>query len=442
MKRTTVTTSRNARYLGEGADESARPRNSPPKRSLQGADTGPLPHERPHALTPRDNEHGGVRIGVEMISAGTGFGPSAGGMISYYDGLLSALCARPDVQSVVVFVTPTNGTLAVPDDPKVDVVCCRGLPRARPGRVVYEQLVLALLARRSDVDVLLCTTNIMPLLRRAPTVVVLQSVQYFVWPRQTGLLRRAYLHFFTPRALRRADVVIAVTESERADALRLFAVDPDRVVTVYHGVSNWTKLALECDTPPVPHRLSDGAPYVLMVSRLYDFKNHRRLIEAFAQLTARPTFEHHLVIAGGDADVTRGELWAHAVSQGVGDRVHMLGPVPQDDIPGLFAGADAVAYVSLYETFGHPVLEAFAFGKPLVTSQTSATAEVAADAARLVDPESVDSIAEGLHDVLTDSALREKLAAAGLRRVATFTWERCAEGTIGAIQLARRRGQL
>lgn len=121
-------------------------------------------------------------------------------------------------------------------------------------------------------------------------------------------------------------------------------------------------------------------------------------------------------------------------------RLVVLGAVPQQEIPGLFAGADAIAYVSLYETFGHPVLEAFAFGKPLVTSATSATAEIAGDAARLIDPESVDSIADGLRDVLVDGALRDRLAAASPRRVAAFTWERCAEGTLGAISLARRRG--
>jgi glycosyltransferase involved in cell wall biosynthesis len=380
-----------------------------------------------------------LRIGVEMISAGTGFQPSAGGMISYYDGLLTALCARADVDSLVVFVAPANGSLAVPDDPKIEVVRCRGLLPGRPARVAYEQLVLGLLARRSRIDVLLCTTNIVPLLRRAPTVVVLQSIQHFLWPEETGRLRRAYLRFFTPRSLRRAGAVIAVTETERTDALALFDVDADRIVSVHHGVSNWTKAALARGEPPIPHQLPGGVPYVLMVSRLYDFKNHRRLIEAFARLNADPGFRHHLLIAGGDADVTREDLGAHAESHGVGERVHLLGPVPQADIPGLFEGADAIAYVSLYETFGHPVLEAFAFGKPLITSRTSATAEVAGDAAQLVDPESVTSIAEGLRSVLTDGALRDRLAAAGPRRAATFTWDRCAEGTMGAIGIALAR---
>ncbi len=377
-----------------------------------------------------------MRLGIEMISAGSGFHPGAGGMITYYAGLLQALCAREDIASIVVFVAPFNGDLAVPDHPKIEIVPCVGLPRRRPGRVAYEQLVLSLLARRARVDVLLCTTNIMPLLRRAPTVVVLQSIQYFMWPGQAGPLRRAYLHFFTPRSLARADAVIAVTETERTDALRLFEINPDRVISVYHGVSNWARDALGRAEPPPPHRRADGAPYALVVSRLYDFKNHRRLIEAFAHLAADPAFGHHLLIAGGDADVTQAELRDHAAAHGVGDRVHLLGAVPGTEIPGLFAGADAIAYVSLYETFGLPVLEAFAFGKPLVTSQTSATAEVAGDAARLVDPTSVGSIAEGLHEVLTDEVLRGRLAAAGPRRAADFTWERCADGTMHAIRLA------
>lgn len=390
-------------------------------------------------MTDSDQRTGPVRqlrIGVDMISAGSGFKPGAGGMISYYDGLLSALCERDDVAAVVPFVSPENGALAVPDHPRIEMTVCRGLPSSRAGRVAYEQLALPWLARSRNIDVLLCTVNIMPLLRRAPTVVVLQSIQYFMWPAQVGRFRRAYLRFFTPRSLARADMIIAVTESARRDAIRLFDLDPASIVAVHHGVSNWTRTALADGKNARPRRLPDGIPYVLAVSRLYDFKNHRRLIEAFARLAEEGDISHHLLIAGGDADVTRSQLDAHAAACGVGDRVHCLGVVPQPEIPGLFAGADAVAYVSLYETFGHPVLEAFAFGVPLVTASAGATAEVAGDAARLVDPESVPDIVEGLRDVLTDDALRAQLSAAGPRRVAEFSWRRCGDATMAIIKSA------
>ncbi|MDQ6806109.1 MAG: glycosyltransferase, partial [Actinomycetota bacterium] len=223
------------------------------------------------------------------------------------------------------------------------------------------------------------------------------------------------------------------TDTERRDAQGLFPLDPERLMTVYHGVSRWTKTALQAPLAPEAYRLPDGSPYVLIVSRLYTHKNHRRLIEAFALVIEREHVNHHLVVAGGDADVTRFELEQLAQRLGVADRVHFLGVVPQHEIPGLFAGASAAAYPSLYETFGHPVLEAFAFGLPLVTSSVGATAEVAAGAAQLVEPETVEDIADGLSAVLTDERLRQHLSEAGRRRVAEFTWERCARETLAVL---------
>jgi alpha-1,3-rhamnosyl/mannosyltransferase len=175
---------------------------------------------------------------------------------------------------------------------------------------------------------------------------------------------------------------------------------------------------------------------------LYALKNHRRLIQAFGRLVHEHQLPHVLVIVGGDADVTRAELELAAAESGVSDRVMFLGRVPQADVPGLYRGADAIAYVSLYETFGHPVLEAFATGTPLVTSTTGATAEVAGGAARLVDPRDVADIAAGLREVLSDPVLREQMSAAGVQRVKDFSWEKCAKGTVDALELAlRRRGR-
>jgi len=378
-----------------------------------------------------------LRIGVDMVSAGSGFKSGAGGMINYYEGLLSALCEREDVASIVAFVSPSNVRLAVPSHPKIEAVICRGLPSGRTGRVIYEQTVLPILASRQTIDVLLCTVNIMPLLRRAPTVVVLQSIQYFLWPTEVGRLRGLYLRFFTPRSLARADGIVAVTETERTDALRLFDLDESKIAAVHHGIPNWAAAAHREEL--APHELPDGAPYVLVVSRLYGFKNHRRLIEALALVRADPELPYHLVIAGGDADVTRADLEAHAARHGVSERVHCLGMVPQAQMPALFLGSAAIAYVSLYETFGLPVLEALSFGLPLVTSGAGATAEVAGDAAVLVNPHSVAEIASGLRAVLTDGDLRARLAEAGPQRVADFSWERCADGTMSVIRSALQR---
>jgi glycosyltransferase involved in cell wall biosynthesis len=291
--------------------------------------------------------------------------------------------------------------------------------------------------------VLLSTCNVKPFLWRGPSVVVLQSLQYLHFPEQFGRARGAYLKHGVKASLHAADAVIAVTDWERSEAIRLFGLDPDRVFTVYHGLSGAVARA-SFDGLPRPSSVVGDEPYVIMVSSLYRFKNHERLIQAFAGLVRERPVPHRLVLVGGDADVTRSELATLAERLGIGDRVLLPGPVPHDDVPALIRHADAVAYVSLYETFGHPVIEALAAGRPLVTTDRGATAEVAGGAARLVDATSVESIAAGLGDVLLDDTLRAALAAAGPRRASTFTWASCARGTATALEfaLSRHRGPL
>lgn len=377
-----------------------------------------------------------MRVGAEMISAGSGFSASGGGMVVYYSGLLGGLCRLRGISEVVALTTPWNGSLGIPDDSKVRARPCVGLPRNRVGRVLYEQSGLPLVARRAGIDVLLSTCNVRPLAWTGPSVVVLQSLQYLHFPTQFGPARRTYLKTMVRTSLRTADRVIAVSEWERAQAIRHFGLEPSRIVTVHHGVSEAVREVGTGGDLPERSPLAPDEPYLLMVSSLYGFKNHRRLVRAFARVVSSHGVPHRLVLAGGDADVTRAELAALAANLGIGDRVLLLGAVPHDDVPPLLAHADGVAYVSLYETFGHPVLEAMAFGRPLVTSDVGAMAEVAGGAARLVEPTSVESIAAGLIDVLTNEEVRRRLTEAGPLRASSFTWDACAEKTASVLSAA------
>src|SRR6185437_15832354 len=115
---------------------------------------------------------------------------------------------------------------------------------------------------------------------------------------------------------------------------------------------------------------------------------------------------------------------------GMEQQVLFAGYVADDDLPALYAGADVFALPALYEGFGLPVLEAMAAGTPVLTSNVGATAEVAGDAALLVDPLSVAAIRDGLRALLTDAGLRDDLRARGRRRAAQFSWERAAAETL------------
>jgi glycosyltransferase involved in cell wall biosynthesis len=366
-----------------------------------------------------------------MISAGTSMEEGEGGAGGYYNGLIPELCEDPRIAEVVAYTPDWYEPARRWRHPKLTLRLCR-VPRSRIPRVLYEQLMIPARARRDGVDVLISLANVRPLVHRRANVLVLHAVQHFLFGDSIGRLRSAYLRFAVPRSARTAHRVLTVSETLRADAIRLFDLDPDRIVTVRMGPTPWADELRATAGTAEPYRTPGGGPYVLCISRLYEHKNHRRLIDAFALAVAPGDLPHQLLIVGGDADVTIDELAAHAAAAGVADRVAFLGRVPQDMVPRLYAGAAAIAYVSLYETFGHPVLEAFASGRPLLTSAHGATPEIAGDGALCVDPTDVEAIASGLRSILLDEKLSRHLIAAGRARIAEFTWGRCARQTVDA----------
>jgi glycosyltransferase involved in cell wall biosynthesis len=164
-------------------------------------------------------------------------------------------------------------------------------------------------------------------------------------------------------------------------------------------------------------------PYLLYVGTLEPRKNLPRLLAAFGRLPP----EHDLVVAGPAG-------WGDSAAAFAGDpRVRLVGFVDEPTKAALYAGAAAVCYPSLREGFGLPVLEAMAYGAPVVTSRGTATAEVGGDAVVLVDPVDVDDIARGITDAL---ARRPALAAAGRCRAALFTWDATADKVVEAYEEA------
>jgi alpha-1,3-rhamnosyl/mannosyltransferase len=384
---------------------------------------------------------------LEVISAGSGIKEGYGGAARYYHGIIPPLSRDPRVDQLILYVPRwyERAEEWVGLD-GVRVVRCRVAPQ-RPLRVGYEQIGVPLRALSARLDVLLSPANYRPLLYRGCNVVTLHAIQQFLYPDEIGRFREAYLKFAVPRSVRTADLTITVTETLRADAIKLWGLDPERVVAAPMGPPPFGSVLGDAahEDAVEPYRLPGDAPYVMCISRLYGLKNHRRLIRAYGKLTRSRDLPHQLVIVGGDADITKEELAEVAAEAGVRDRVVFLGRVPQSRVGPLYAGASAIAYPSLYETFGHPVLEAFATGTPLLTSITGATAEVAGGAARMVDPEDEDDIAAGLADVLLDAELRGRLVDAGARRLRDFSWERCAERSVDvlarAVERRRTRGR-
>jgi glycosyltransferase involved in cell wall biosynthesis len=311
------------------------------------------------------------------------------------------------------------------------------LPALRPDRYVvmrprprlahraghaWEQVALPLLARHADL--LYCPANLAPLASRRNAVVI-HDLAALTHPEWYGRTYSAWQRLVLPSLARRARLVLTDSRFARDEIVARLGVPAESVAVVPIGVS--TAFSPAADTGPARATFSLNRPYVLALATRSARKNLAVLGEAAAAL--RP-LGIELVTAGSGRGYLRG---------GEAPPGRALGYVPEQLLPGLYAGALALAMPSLYEGFGLPCLEAMACGTPVVAADRAALPETCGDAALLTDPRDPAVFAEALLCAATDDAERASLSAAGLERAAGFTWERSAELTDAALARALER---
>lgn len=178
--------------------------------------------------------------------------------------------------------------------------------------------------------------------------------------------------------------------------------------------------------------------FILSVGTIEPRKNLSTLLEAYHTLRQSDP-ELGLVIAGRRGWRSAG-FFQRLQALGLTTEVHLLGPVPDADLPALYGAAAVFAYPSLYEGFGLPPLEAMACGTPVVASNTSSLPEVIGDAGLLVAPHDVAGLAASIKMALSNTALRADLRARGLMQAVRFTWEAAARATLQVYQRVRGSG--
>jgi alpha-1,3-rhamnosyl/mannosyltransferase len=275
----------------------------------------------------------------------------------------------------------------------------------------------------------------LPLLAHPAAVVTIHDLNPCALPDYFDsfrLLKRTYAAWATRWAATKAMRVLVVSEATKRTLLSFVpSLKSEQVVVTHHGITGNIGAAIPSEAQAGRfrrrYRLADHR-FILYVGTDRPHKNLPRLIQAYARLRADGACRQKLLLVGGFTH--HAQLERLAVSLGVGDDVVLTGHVASEELPLAYQAADVFALCSLSEGFGMPLLEAMAAGVPVVTSSRGSMAEVAGDAAVLVDPESVEAMAHGLGQVLGSPRLQESLIEHGRRRLDTFSWRSAARRTL------------
>jgi len=303
-------------------------------------------------------------------------------------------------------------------------------------RVLWEQLAQPWALHRIGADLVHAPAFVGPLFAPCPTVITIHDLSFIRFPELFRPANRLYLTTMTRLSARRARRLIAVSAHAAAETAQLLGVPPERIDVVYHGVDPIFR-PLPADKVAA-FRQRHGLPeqFVLCVGTLEPRKNQTRLVEAFARIHDSQV---KLVLVGGKGWLYD-ELFARVKALGLSNEIIFPGYAMNDELPLWYNAASILAYPSLYEGFGLPVLEAQACGTPVLTSNVSSLPEAAGDAALTIDAYDVEALATELERLLTDEPLRHELRERGLTHARQFTWPHTAQETARVYHRALAEG--
>jgi glycosyltransferase involved in cell wall biosynthesis len=377
-----------------------------------------------------------MKIGISAFATDSG----KSGISQYAANVVGRLVALAPRHDFVAFINRADAAWVQSWHPRLEVVALPDWTGHPVASIFWHLAALPRLLRAHACD--LC---FMPAGNRRlawsygmPSVGTVHDFSQLHVPQKYDAARMFYIMRVLPGMMRRLTRVISVSESTRRD-LESFARVPAERIRVIHNGADLKRFAPRPKADalaevqaglPIPER------YILYVARLeHPGKNHVRLLEAFAALKRTTDLPHKLVLVGGrwnGAEV----IEARVKELGLGEEVVFPGFVPNEAIPALYAAADALAFPSLFEGFGIPVLEAMASGTPVCAADASSLPEVVGNAGLLFDPKDVPAMTDCLARLLTEEPLRARLIAAGIERAAGFTWDKAAEATLAELEAA------
>lgn len=292
--------------------------------------------------------------------------------------------------------------------------------------VLWFEWSVARALRRIRPDLFLSPDGYLSLSAKVPSLAVIHDLNFEHFPEDLPWLVRKYYRYYFPRFARKARRIATVSEFSRDDIAATYGIDPDVIDVVYNGANEKFLPVSENIAEQTRAEFAAGQPYFLFVGSLHPRKNLARLFAAFDLYKQRTDGGEKLLVVGEKKWWTPEIRKAYEGSVHRGDIV-FSGRLEPEVLCRVTASALASVYVSYFEGFGIPIVEAFRCGVPVITADATATAEIAGGAALLADPFDVKSIAEALKAVAEQPDLRRDLIRKGFDRAEDFTWQKSAD---------------
>ena len=347
-----------------------------------------------------------------------------GGTQTYLQNLIENLAKIDKKNEYFLFVAPWNEDLFKVKQENFKKIICNISSKPLFLRVLYEQIALPILAWRNRIDVFHATANVLPFVLPRPSVLTIHDYYAFAVPKLIPLFLRYYWKIVLKLSAQRAHFIISVSQDAKKAIVNYLKISGKKIKVIYHGSEQ-----LPLKIVPTQNKCNDDIPYILWVGKMYIHKNLVRLLHAYNKLIKTKHIKHRLVICGMKS-------WGYPCLTKIVEELNLQhkiifkGYVPHGELKPIYTNASLLVLPSLIETFGLPILEAMSCGVPVITSNYGAMAEVAGNAAFLVDPYNIDEIAEAMYKVLTNKNLREDLIKRGLERAKKFSWEKTAKETL------------
>lgn len=341
-----------------------------------------------------------------------------------YECLSRIVKAHPDDEFYFLFDRKPDPKFIFAENVKPVVL----FPQARHPflYIIYFEISVRRALRKIKPDVFLSTDAYLSLGSKTPQIAVFHDINFEHFPQDFPKLALWHYKKFFPKFARKAKKIITVSEFSKQDIIDNYKVEPDKIEVVYNGANEGFKPLSEEEKTEICNQYTAGYQYFMFVGSLHPRKNLARLFPAYDLFKERTGSDVKLLIVGEKRWWTEPIQKAYEAMKHKDDVV-FVGHLQMDELHRVTAAALASVYVSYFEGFGIPIVEAYKCDVPVITSNVTSMPEVAGDAALLVDPFDIESIAGAL-ELVMDENVRNSLIEKGCVRRNDFSWDKAAEG--------------